>query len=141
MNCDHNLQLPPTRQIFNSKISPPKSKVNTSSNQCKNVFTLYSNVVSNKHWAHVIHERWHVQLASCNIAQWSYVNDMFNDACCLWWVEHEKRDKRRKWWVLGSVMVNTMVAHVILGEVHLDPMVEVFTPTQDLMVDLAIETF
>ncbi len=38
-------------------------------------------------------------------------------------------------------MVNTMVAHVILGEVHLDPMVEVFTPTQDLMVDLAIETF
>lgn len=37
MNCDHNLQLPTTCQIFNSK-SPPKSKVNTSSNQCKKMF-------------------------------------------------------------------------------------------------------
>jgi hypothetical protein len=35
MNYDHNLQLPPIHQILNSKLSPPKSKVNTFSNQCK----------------------------------------------------------------------------------------------------------
>jgi len=34
----------------------------------------------------------------------------------------------------------TMVAHVILGEVHSNPMVEVVMPTQDPMVDFAIET-
>lgn len=54
---------------------------------------------------------------------------MFNDACCLWWIEHEKKDKQRRWWILGSVMVNTIVAHVILGEVHLDPMVDLAKET------------
>jgi hypothetical protein len=37
-------------------------------------------------------------------------------------------------------MVTTMVAHMILDEVHSYPMVEVVTPTQYLLVDLVIGT-